>query len=137
LGFLSASQKAGFLPRVARRRWWLTGCLVSIGIVALGGIAAYHNLAISQAADPDDAAAVALGERVYAETCASCHGADLEGQPNWQKRLSDETMPAPPHDETGHTWHHPDKMLFEYTKFGGAAVVPAGFKSAMTGFGET
>ena len=27
-------------------------------------------------------------------------------------------MPAPPHDETGHTWHHPDRMLFAMTKDG-------------------
>jgi len=134
---IPTSQKAGFLPRLADRRWWLIGCFASLGIVVLGGIVAYRNSAISQVADTNDAAAVALGERVYAENCASCHGANLEGQPNWQQRLPDGTMPAPPHDETGHTWHHPDRMLFEYTKFGGAAVVPEGFKSAMTGFGET
>ena len=27
-------------------------------------------------------------------------------------------MPAPPHDETGHTWHHPDTYLFLVTKYG-------------------
>ena len=27
-------------------------------------------------------------------------------------------MPAPPHDETGHTWHHPDTYLFLMTKYG-------------------
>ncbi|RKF07695.1 hypothetical protein DEM25_008030 [Oceaniradius stylonematis] len=27
-------------------------------------------------------------------------------------------MPAPPHDETGHTWHHPDQVLFDITKLG-------------------
>jgi mono/diheme cytochrome c family protein len=31
-------------------------------------------------------------------------------------------LPAPPHDETGHTWHHPDDQLFAITKFGPAAV---------------
>ena len=25
---------------------------------------------------------------------------------------------APPHDETGHTWHHPDSYLFTMTKYG-------------------
>ena len=27
-------------------------------------------------------------------------------------------LPAPPHDETGHTWHHTDEVLFELTKYG-------------------
>jgi mono/diheme cytochrome c family protein len=33
-------------------------------------------------------------------------------------RLPDGFMPAPPHDETGHTWHHPDRYLFMVTKHG-------------------
>ena len=61
---------------------------------------------------------VAIGARIYAENCASCHGAELEGQPNWQIPLPSGGFPAPPHDETGHTWHHPDEMLFRYTKLG-------------------
>ena len=27
-------------------------------------------------------------------------------------------MPAPPHDESGHTWHHSDQYLFLMTKYG-------------------
>ena len=46
-------------------------------------------------------------------------------------------MPAPPHDDSGHTWHHPDRQLFDYTKFGGDAVAAAPFESAMPGFGDT
>jgi len=60
------------------------------------------------------------GQKVYAESCASCHGAQLEGQPNWRKRLPNGLLPAPPHDASGHTWHHDDQLLFDYTKFGGA-----------------
>ena len=52
----------------------------------------------------------------YQEYCASCHGVNLEGQSNWRSRNEDGTLPAPPHDETGHTWHHETEMLFEYTK---------------------
>lgn len=69
-------------------------------------------------ADPHDAARVALGERVYVQHCASCHGARLEGQPDWRKRLANGRLPAPPHDESGHTWHHPDTMNFAMTKHG-------------------
>ncbi|MBL4645745.1 MAG: c-type cytochrome, partial [Rhizobiales bacterium] len=49
---------------------------------------------------------VKKGAVIYAEYCASCHGADLEGQPNWQSPDADGKMPAPPHDQRGHTWHH-------------------------------
>jgi mono/diheme cytochrome c family protein len=69
-------------------------------------------------ADPGDAARVARGERVYAQQCAACHGAKLEGQPEWRRRLPNGRLPAPPHDETGHTWHHPDRVLFAITKDG-------------------
>ncbi|XWN33052.1 MAG: cytochrome c [Devosia sp.] len=67
---------------------------------------------------PNDRDVVAVGEAVYAAQCASCHGANLEGEPNWRERGPDGRLPAPPHDETGHTWHHPDEMLFELTKSG-------------------
>lgn len=66
---------------------------------------------------------IALGRTVYASQCAACHGANLEGQPNWRARKSDGRLPAPPHDETGHTWHHDDATLFKLTKFGLAALV--------------
>jgi mono/diheme cytochrome c family protein len=69
-------------------------------------------------ADPRDPARVAAGTKVYALHCAACHGARLEGQPNWQKRLPTGRLPAPPHDESGHTWHHPDPVLFGITKHG-------------------
>jgi len=67
---------------------------------------------------PDDRSIVDLGRRIYAENCASCHGALLEGQPDWRERGSDGRLPAPPHDENGHTWHHPDSYLFAMTKHG-------------------
>ena len=55
---------------------------------------------------------------LYQNNCASCHGVKLEGQKDWMSRLPDGLMPAPPHDETGHTWHHSDKYLFMITKYG-------------------
>ena len=68
---------------------------------------------------PDDVQTVRLGESLYRDHCAACHGADLEGEtPDWQVRDADGYLPAPPHDETGHTWHHPDQLLFDMTKHG-------------------
>lgn len=76
-------------------------------------------------ANPNDRLLIALGERVYGENCASCHGANLEGQPK-DLAVPEGTQPAPPHDATGHTWHHDDEMLFLFTKRGGAAMAGAG-----------
>jgi mono/diheme cytochrome c family protein len=84
-------------------------------------------------ADPADAALVARGAAVYAQHCAICHGARLEGQPNWRERLPNGRLPAPPHDASGHTWHHPDAQLFTLTKEGPAALLP-GYESDMPGF---
>ena len=67
---------------------------------------------------PDNKEAISLGKSVYVQNCASCHGSKLEGQKDWMSRLPDGLMPAPPHDETGHTWHHSDKYLFMITKYG-------------------
>ena len=47
-------------------------------------------------------------------------------------------MPAPPHDETGHTWHHADALLFALTKQGLVPpYAPAGYESDMPAFGQT
>ncbi len=58
------------------------------------------------------------GKKIYLEYCSSCHGVNLEGQTNWMSRLPNGMMPAPPHDKTGHTWHHTDKYLYMITKYG-------------------
>lgn len=88
-------------------------------------------------ADASNNEAVMLGQTLYADNCASCHGADLKGEPNWRSTKEDGTLPAPPHDDSGHTWHHDDQLLFNYTKLGGAGVAPTGFKSGMPGFGAS
>ena len=87
----------------------------------------------ASAIDPDDPSQVALGERIYAAHCATCHGANLEGQPNWMERKPNGRLPAPPHDASGHTWHHPDQQLMLITKKGLSAVVP-GYQSDMPAF---
>lgn len=84
-----------------------------------------------------DAGAVARGAQVYAEYCAACHGVDLEGQvPEWRSPGPDGLLPAPPHDETGHTWHHADQVLFRITKYGTEALIGGTYRSNMIGFGD-
>lgn len=59
------------------------------------------------------------GEILYAQYCAKCHGANLEGAPNWKQRLPDGSLPPPPHDASGHTWHHEDELLIGIVENGG------------------
>ena len=81
------------------------------------------------------------GNILYKEHCSSCHGVRLEGEPNWQVPGEDGILPAPPHDESGHTWHHDNKVLFDYTKLGGKGMFEAlgmdDVKSGMPGFNES
>lgn len=88
-------------------------------------------------ADPENAEQVARGKPVYDQHCASCHGARLEGQPNWRDKLPTGRMPAPPHDASGHTWHHPDSMLFGMTRLGliPGKYAPPKYESDMPAFG--
>jgi len=83
-----------------------------------------------------DATITAEGRSLYAENCASCHRPDLTGEPEWRTRDGDGYMPAPPHDETGHTWHHADAQLIEITRVGTEALVGGAYRSRMPGFGD-
>lgn len=84
-------------------------------------------------AEPSEAV-LALGEQTYAESCASCHGPDLEGQQDWKSPLPSGRLPAPPHDASGHTWHHPDAVLFRIVKEGTAKVVGRNYEGDMPAF---
>ena len=84
--------------------------------------------------DPRDTAQVEEGREVYAHHCAKCHGADLGGEPNWQTRKPNGELPAPPHDASGHTWHHTDEQLFALIKHGMARFAPPGYKTAMPSY---
>jgi len=111
-------------------RAWLMAAAAMLGACAVTAAAAPAPLK----ADPDNAAQVALGKEVYDRNCASCHGAHLEGQPDWQQRKPDGRLPAPPHDWHGHTWRHPDRQLFGFVKNGVAPYSPPGYQTDMAGF---
>lgn len=119
--------------------------IVLPGILAIAALAAamlYVNSEQAQSRafiSPSDPAQVARGKEVYMQYCASCHGANLEGQPEWRKRLPNGRLPAPPHDESGHTWHHADAVLVDIVKNSlvPGRTAPAGYQTDMPAYGET
>ena len=104
--------------------------------VAIGVGAAWWLADRSPRIDPGDPQQVAAGEVVYRVRCASCHGAALEGQPDWRTRLPSGRLPAPPHDASGHTWHHPDAMLLQILREGPAFYAKLGVQTDMPAFGH-
>ncbi len=62
---------------------------------------------------PLDPRKVAQGQELYNQYCAACHGINGEGQPDWKTPNEDGSFKPPPHDATGHTWHHADDLLIE------------------------
>ena len=96
----------------------------AIGGIAVAGLVAAIFMAADRSrpsTEADDQARLVQGQAVYDANCAACHGAQLQGQPNWRSRLPSGRLPAPPHDQSGHTWHHSDEVLFGITKAGPAA----------------
>ncbi len=85
---------------------------------------------------PLDPAQIARGKTVYDENCAKCHGAQLEGQPDWHyPSLKTFKYPAPPHTDVGHTWLHADTELLDYIMngTGGLSSEMAGFRGVLSG----
>lgn len=119
---------------MSRRRTILAGIALAIIVPAGVYLLAGDRLFGVHGADPTNAAQVARGQRVYVDNCAVCHGDHLQGQPDWRTRRPDSRLPAPPHDESGHTWHHPDQQLFEMTKRGLGPFAPPGYQSDMPAF---
>jgi mono/diheme cytochrome c family protein len=132
--FLRSPQRSrGRGGKKLRSHWFLAAGAVALSVLV--GLAMIDSANVSRAKHrlkPDDAEVVARGERVYQSHCASCHGANLQGQPNWRERGPDGLLPAPPHDASGHTWHHSDDLLFKMTKYGVAnAAKVKDYKTAM------
>lgn len=112
----------------------------AVAVAAAVGAAVYLTRTASPVSpasiSPANAAHVARGKIIYAQHCASCHGASLEGQPDWRQRLPSGRLPAPPHDVSGHTWHHPDQVLIDIVKYGlvPGRTAPEGYESDMPAY---
>ena len=125
-----------------RTRWLAIGsaALLCVALLAVGAYMVVENKPSGKlqryTLRPDDPQVVRVGARIYAQQCATCHGVRGEGQPDWRERGPDGLLPAPPHDPSGHTWHHPDSQLFAITKFGLAKLIDQpDYKTAMPVYG--
>jgi mono/diheme cytochrome c family protein len=116
---------------MAPRPW----VMIALGLmVAVGGAAAWLRWRPAEPIDATNRFQVAQGEELYRQNCATCHGVRLEGQSHWQQRKPNGALPAPPHDVSGHTWHHPDDQLFAIVKHGMARFAPPDYKTEMPAF---
>src|SRR5690554_5796772 len=111
-----------------------------VGAVIIGAAAILYSVIRGSGPafiDPADQSLVMQGKAISANNCAACHGESLQGQPNWRERMLNGKLPAPPHDKTGHTWHHPDAMLVDMVKNGlvPGKTAPAGYVSDMPAYG--
>ena len=116
---------------------WLSAVLA----IYIVGLAAYavQRPPVADHVDADNTALVGWGGKVYAAHFAACHGAKLEGQPDWRRPGPDGRLPAPPHDETGHTWHHSDRYLIHVVQRGIVAGEdrPPDYQGNMPGFAQS
>lgn len=103
--------------------------LLPLLLAGCGGATAADNPLVL--GEPVTAEQLAQGQAIYEANCASCHGPEGQGEANWQQANADGSMPAPPHDESGHTWHHPDQQLLAIIAEGGR-----GPNSRMPAFGQ-
>ena len=109
-----------------RRVFWIAILVLLLGVASLAyqqTVSTNRPVVINQTAVPPlpalDPEKVDQGESLYAQYCAKCHGGKLEGAANWKQRLPDGSLPPPPHDSSGHTWHHSDEVLISITENGG------------------
>ena len=118
--------------------------LLAALLVALATVVACSSSPGEGEATPDGATSTSpaprTGQQIFASTCSTCHGVGGEGQPNWHIPKEDSTLPAPPLNGAGHTWHHPDGWLYRVVSQGGriqeGPSVP-NFRSGMPAFGDS
>ena len=130
-----------------RGRFWRVG-LPLLALVGAGGGAVWTLMAHEHPpGDPLDQKQVNLGEALYEQDCARCHGADLSGEFGWLKKENDSGLSeaeiermlqsldnvAPAHDNSGFTWRLDDETLFSVIK-DGPAIALSKPGSRMPGF---
>lgn len=108
----------GAQPESRQRRAAILGFAVGAAVVVVIGVALASRLSIFASPVPgsdtrpagDFTAQELRGRTIHAASCASCHGSLTGG---------DMMDYPPPHNASGHTWHHPDCQLKRIVLEGG------------------
>lgn len=108
VALVMATLAVGFAPACGDTGGAASTTPTTVSVPPLPGAA---PTAPASPAPPLDPARIERGAVIYNAECASCHGIDGQGQPNWMVPNADGSYNAPPHDPSGHTWHHPDQLL--------------------------
>ena len=109
-----------------------------VGILAGAALYLHRSVHAGQSPNLREPQRIAAGKSLYDIHCGSCHGKNREGQPNWTTRLPNGRLPAPPHDDSGHMWHHSNEVMFALTKYGmKPPYAPAGYPTDMPAFAQT
>lgn len=134
---LSKQQQKLQKQKQKRQQYWLYrgGALCSLVAIILAALW-FANQNQSLMTNTANAAVISQGKQVYTTYCAGCHGVNLEGQPDWKQPFADGSFKAPPHDETGHTWHHSDAYLLESIRLGGTRLEANIGVSAMPAYAD-
>ena len=66
---------------------------------------------------------IVVGQQVFKQNCAACHGEQAQGTLEWRKRDANGNLPPPPLNGAAHAWHHPMSVLLRTIERGG---VPLG-----------
>ena len=118
-----------YFRRLTLAQWFLAANVMLLGGLALVGCGAVvtptplpitliapGQLPTSTFNDP----VLRLGQEQYNLVCGHCHGYNGEGQlaSTIQNTRELGMNLVPPHDSSGHTWEHPDQLLFRVIKEG-------------------
>lgn len=69
-----------------------------------------------------DQPVVDLGNRLFQQNCAACHGIEAEGTKNWKQTDGNGNYPPPPLNGSAHAWHHSIPQLARSIKEGGVKI---------------
>ena len=134
-------QKVRYVRSTGVRTAWCTAAVATV-ILASALLTACSSSPGDDIAKPGSAPteqAASAGQKIFASNCAACHGVGGEGQPDWRVRKDDGTLPPPPLNGDGHTWHHADGLLYRIVSQGGKIFEDPNypsFMSAMPPFGD-
>lgn len=125
---------AGTTPPTPRKRLPMRHALPVVAVLVV--VAGMASVAANEWGPGRPSGEVTKGRRLYGSSCAACHGAEGEGAPDWRRSDAYGVFPPPPHDSSGHTWHHPDGLLFRIIREGCAAYATADIPCNMPAFGD-